>query len=174
MRVDSIVIHIGKPDFEFQVIRRLEARCEASASHKATPTMDEVNAKLREMAAGQDADAVIDVHYSSEMTATSVKLMTATGLAVRRLSEEVPCSNCNETIKRTATQCSHCGHTLTEPGSLEAIQKRVAMFTPTPPLVAIPRPARPRSTGSARALMMVLAVAGTAAAFARAIFRPAK
>ena len=171
MRVHSIEIHIGKPDFEFQPIRRLEAKCEASAIHTATPTMDTVNARLREMAAGQGADAVIDVQYSSGMATTSGKSMTATGLAVRRLSDDMPCSNCTELIHRTAKQCKFCGHTLTEPGSLEAIQKRVAMFTPTPPLLAIPDPLRSKDTASARALMITSAVARNAAAVVRSIFR---
>ena len=174
MRVHVIDIHLGKPDFEFQPIRRIEAKCEASAMHPATPTMDTVNAKLREIAAGQGADAVIDVAYSSDMATTSWQSMTATGLAVRRLSPDMHCSNCTETIDRAAKQCKFCGHTLTEPGSLEAIQKRVAMFTPTPPLVAIPDSPRRRNRVSARALMIVSAAAGGLAALARSIFRPSK
>lgn len=161
MPVAPIEIHIGKPDFEFQPIGRLEATCEATS-------MDTVNAKLREMAAGQGADAVIDVQYRSGMSDSSRTSMTATGLAVRKLHAETPCSNCGEMIHRGAKHCRFCGHTLTEPGSIEAIQQRVAMFTPPPPLIAIPPP-RKRFHGR-RQLPIGLTIAVAVAVIATVVF----
>lgn len=109
MRIEDIEIHVGKPDFEYKPIRRLEAKCEATMAFSPAPTVDEMNGKLRSMAAKVGANAIIDVTYDSGVSMTSWKSMKGTGLAVLKLSDEVPCSVCAEPIKRAAKKCRFCG-----------------------------------------------------------------
>lgn len=109
MRVDQIEIHAGKVDFDFEPIRRLEAKCEARTNFSKTPTIADANAKLQELAAGLGADAVVDVSYDSGMSMTSWRSLKATGLAVKRISDEVACPRCAEMIKRAAKVCRFCG-----------------------------------------------------------------
>lgn len=63
MKIEQIEIHVGEPDFTFEPVRQLEAKCEARSNFSPAPTMDAVNAKLREMAVGLGANAVIRVEY---------------------------------------------------------------------------------------------------------------
>jgi predicted RNA-binding Zn-ribbon protein involved in translation (DUF1610 family) len=115
MRVDAIEIHTGQPDFEYEPIRRLEAKVEATTMYTAAPTMETANAKLREMASGLGADAVIEVEYNSGVSMTSWKSMKATGLAVKKIASDYACPNCAETIKRAAKECRFCHAKLDPP-----------------------------------------------------------
>ena len=108
MNIDDIEIHVGEPAFGYVPIRRLEAKVEATSNFSAAPTMVEANAKLRELAAKAGGDAVVDVEYKTGISMTSWRSMTATGLAVRRESDEMSCPTCAETIKRAAKKCRHC------------------------------------------------------------------
>jgi hypothetical protein len=109
MRIEDIEIHAGKPPFEYEPIRRLEAKCEASTAFAPAPTVEEMNGRLRTMAAKVGANAIIDVNYDSGVSMTSWKSMKGTGLAVRKISDERACPMCAETIKRAAIKCRHCG-----------------------------------------------------------------
>lgn len=109
MRVQDIEIHAGETDFQFAPIRRLEAKCEAATAFSSAPSMEEVNAKLREMAVGLSANAIVNVEYRSGVSFTSWRSMTGTGLAVKKISDEIICPVCAEKIKRAALKCRHCG-----------------------------------------------------------------
>jgi hypothetical protein len=123
MRVESIEIHTGDADFPYTPVRQLEAKCEATTAFSPTPTIEDANAKLRQMAATVGANAVVNVQYSSGVSMTSWKSMKATGLAVQRESEEMPCPVCAETIKRAAAKCRFCGADLAATGGQQVIQR---------------------------------------------------
>lgn len=109
MRVEDIEIHAGSPSFEYEPLRRVEAKCEATTAFSAAPTVEEVNGRLRALAAKLGANAVINVAYKSGASLTSWKSLKATGLAVHKLSDETACEVCAETIKKAALKCRFCG-----------------------------------------------------------------
>lgn len=109
MRIEDIEIHVGTPTFEFTPVRQLEAKCEAATAISSAPTMDEMNGKLRQMAAKVGANAVINVEYKSGVSMTSWRSMKGTGLAVMKQSDDATCPSCAETIKRAAVKCRFCG-----------------------------------------------------------------
>ncbi|TIC85217.1 heavy metal-binding domain-containing protein [Crenobacter intestini] len=114
MKVQDIEIHVGEPNFPFTPIRRVEAKCESATQFSSAPSIDEANAKLREMAAGLGANAVIDVKYDTGVSVTSWRSMKATGIAVKKDSDDRPCPVCAELIKRAATKCRFCGENVPE------------------------------------------------------------
>lgn len=145
MRVDHIEIHAGSVDFQFEPIRRLEAKCEARTNFSKTPTIADANAKLQELAAGLGANAVINVAYDSGMSLTSWRSLKATGLAVRKVSDEVACARCAEMIKRAAKVCRFCG--------AETSAATLSEVATTPSSSA--RPGRPVSPSAHRVLTEV-------------------
>ena len=113
MRLEDVEIHTGPVSFVYEPLRRLEAKAEAPTAFHTAPTVEAVNEQLRTLAAGIGADAVIEVAYDRGMSLTSWKAMRASGLAVRKASEDYPCPSCAETIKRAAARCRFCGEALT-------------------------------------------------------------
>jgi len=112
LKIEDIEIHVGTPEFAFTPLKLLEARCEATVAFAPAPTVDEMNGKLRSMAAKVGANAVIRVEYNSGVSLTSWKSMKGTGLAVLRATEDVSCPFCAELVKRAAIKCKHCGANL--------------------------------------------------------------
>lgn len=153
MRVDAIEIHTGQPDFEYEPLRRLEAKVEATTFYTPAPTIDTANAKLREMATTLGADAIVDVAYTSGASLTSWKSMTATGLAVRKVAADYACPKCAETIKRAAKQCRFCQAMLEAPPApaAAAASGRTAQSV-------LAEPMKSNDNSSASTVMIILAV----------------
>ncbi len=114
MRVDEIEIHDGEPDRPYEAVGDVRTRMGARTAFNKAPTIEEINSKLREEAIKLGATAVIRVEYKRGPIPSSWKGLTATGTAVKLLSDEKKCPYCAETIKREAIGCKHCGADLTD------------------------------------------------------------
>lgn len=126
MRIEDIEIHTGAVDFQFEPVRRLEAKCESPTVFSKAPTIDDVNQKLREMAVKVGANAIVEVVYESGPTMTAWRSVRGKGLAVRRVSDEMPCPVCAETIKRAALKCRFCGAEIPRPTPVEPVAQSTA------------------------------------------------
>lgn len=82
MRIENIEIHVGKPECTYVEIGPIKAQVGATTIFSSTPTLDDVNQKLRETAVEMKANAVIDVKYERGISMSSWKALTATGTAV--------------------------------------------------------------------------------------------
>ena len=82
MKIEDIEIHTGKPSSAFKIIGPIKAQVGAATVFSKTPTMDDVNQKLREQAAKMGANAVINISYDRGISMMSWKALTATGTAV--------------------------------------------------------------------------------------------
>lgn len=109
MKVEDIEIHTGTVGFQFEPLRRLEAKCESPTVFSKAPTIEDVNQKLRELAVKIGANAIVEVTYDSGPTMTAWRSVRGKGLAVTRVSDEMLCPVCAETIKRAALKCRFCG-----------------------------------------------------------------
>lgn len=72
------------------------------------PTIEDANFKLQEVAAGMQANGVINVTYNRGISAFSWKALYAEGEAVIFEAEDYPCPVCAEQIKRAAKKCRFC------------------------------------------------------------------
>jgi hypothetical protein len=88
VQIDEIEIFAGDPGRPYETLGPLRARVTAATIFSKTPTVEDVNLKLREEAVRLGANAVINVTYSRGVSATSWKAMTADGTGV--LAEAKP------------------------------------------------------------------------------------
>jgi hypothetical protein len=161
MNVDAIEIHIGKPDFAYEPVRRLEAKAEARTAFSNSPTNSAVDAQLRQLAASVGADAVINVEYHRGVSMSSWNSLQGAGLAVRKVKEDITCPVCAETIKRAAKYCRFCGAQITpsEPG--QVVANPVGQQSPTTDRPTSPTNAEPlTSTDNSRVAIIALALIG--------------
>jgi hypothetical protein len=82
VRVEDIDVFAGEPGRPYRVVGPLKTRVTAATVFSKTPTVEDVNLKIREQAVRLGANAVINVNYSRGVSATSWKALTAEGTAV--------------------------------------------------------------------------------------------
>lgn len=109
MRIEDIEIHTGNIDRPYKTIGYITAKVGAATAFSKTPTIEDVNFKLKEEAIKRGANAIINVSYDRGISMTSWKALSASGTAILMESDEVKCPFCAETIKRAATICRYCG-----------------------------------------------------------------
>jgi Double zinc ribbon/Putative heavy-metal-binding len=119
MRIEDIEIHAGSIERPYRVLGPITAQARAATLFSKTPTLKDVNSKLREVALGIGANAVIGVQYERGISATSWKVLTAKGTAVIAETDEIKCPSCAELVKREAIKCRHCGANLRVPVAAE-------------------------------------------------------
>jgi hypothetical protein len=82
IQVEDIEILAGEPGRPYRAVGSLKARVTAPTNFSKTPTIEDVNFKLREQAVAVGANAVMNVRYSSYVSITWRKVLTAYGTAV--------------------------------------------------------------------------------------------
>ena len=83
MRVEDIEIHAGDvADRVYREVKPVRVQVGAATVFSKTPTLDDVNAKLREEAVKLGANGIIQAAYDRGVTFRSWKGLKATGVAV--------------------------------------------------------------------------------------------
>lgn len=85
-------------------------------------TIEKVNFKLAQLAQAVGANAVINIEYRRDIGFTSLNAVFAKGIAVYKLSDEIPCPVCAETIKRAAKKCRFCNAEIKETSCEQELQ----------------------------------------------------
>lgn len=80
--IERIEVHTGDIDRPYTPIKPIKVRVSSLTIFSRTRTIEEVNDKLRETAAGLGGNAVINVAYTRGMSLWSWKALTAVGLVV--------------------------------------------------------------------------------------------
>lgn len=113
MGPEDIELHSGDlEDRPYTVVGPLYARVGASTAISKSPTIEDVNFKLREEASKVGANAVVFVSYKRGISASSWKALSAKGTAVITWADTTTCPECAEEVKLAAKKCKHCGATL--------------------------------------------------------------
>lgn len=107
MKIEDIEIHTGPIEGPYR-----EAGW-ATCTVNSLPigrqrTIEEANAKLREVAVRMRANAVINVTYRRKLSPISWRSLVAEGDAV--LVPYKACPSCVETVRGAASICRYCGH----------------------------------------------------------------
>jgi hypothetical protein len=102
VRLEDVEIHVGDIDREYRVVGNVKATERAPTIFNNAPNVDGVHAKLREQAAGQGANAVINVTYRRGVGLISWKELTAKGTAVVAKPAPTPVSDFPERLQQLA------------------------------------------------------------------------
>ena len=113
MRITEIAIHADGIAEPYKTLGEVTAKVSKGSLFSKSPTIEDVNFKLQEVASKLGANAVINVTYSRGMSLMSYEVLKAVGTAIVAESDEIQCPFCAETIKRAAKKCKHCGSDLT-------------------------------------------------------------
>jgi hypothetical protein len=140
MRVEDVEVitnrDLGRP---YKVLGPIKARVTAGAAWNKARTVEDVNSKLREVALGMGANAVVGTSYQRGASATSWKALTATGTAVVAETVDRACPYCAEHIKREARVCRFCGRDIeplepidasgtTDAAAMDAVRRQFPAF----------------------------------------------
>jgi len=112
MQIEDIEIYADGGNKTYEKIGFIKVRVGAATLLSKTPTIEDVNLKLREKASSIGANAIIKVQYKRGISMLSWKALTASGTAVVMESDEIKCPFCAESIKREALKCKYCGERL--------------------------------------------------------------
>src|SRR4051812_37614729 len=105
MRVEDIAIFTGDADRPYEELGPIRARVVAATVFSKSPTIEDVNFKLREAALKMGADGVTYATYQRGMTATSWRGLTVLGFGVKLLDDTKMCPFCAEKVKTQAIKC---------------------------------------------------------------------
>ena len=108
MKITDIAIHADCVTQPYKMLGEITAKVSKGSLFSKSPTIEDVNFKLQEVASKMGANAVVNVTYSRGMSLMSYEVLKAVGTAVIAESDDVKCRFCAETIKRAAKKCKHC------------------------------------------------------------------
>jgi len=112
LQVEDVGVYAGNVEGHCYVIGPVKAELVGSSVY--TPTIEEANQKLRELALRKKANAVIHVTYKRRILTSGGILAEGTAVVIEPATKL--CPFCAEPIKAEAIKCKHCGSDLpTEP-----------------------------------------------------------
>jgi len=82
VRIEDIEIHAGSIDRPHKVIEEITVKVGAATLFSKTPTIEDANFKLKEVALSKGANAIINVEYERGISSTSWKSLKAKETAI--------------------------------------------------------------------------------------------